>query len=151
MADAELSNNKSYHDRIIIFFMMSVSDSDIEVMSDADLDPDYSDIGSSDSGAGEIKTRKRKRNKHLWKSVQRKDNLNKGLAYTSTSGKDVPARQNYGCSCQNACSSKISTGEKVSILNKFNDLGNKNIQDSYLFGLIEVKPVARYVLRIYSL
>ncbi|CAH1968155.1 unnamed protein product [Acanthoscelides obtectus] len=58
-----------------------------------DLDPDYSDSANS------------KLNKHLWKSVQRKSNLNKGLAYTSKSGKNMPARRGYECETDvcNAC------------------------------------------------
>ncbi|XP_050301120.1 uncharacterized protein LOC126739479 [Anthonomus grandis grandis] len=118
--------------------MMS-SNSDIEVMSD-DLDPDYSDSANSDNEVKENKTRKRKINKHLWKRVQRKSNLNKGLACTSKSGINMPARRGYECDCKNRCTSKISVEEKANILDKFNNLADKNVQDSYLFG---VRSVAR--------
>lgn len=128
---------------------MSASEGDIEIMSD-DLDWDYSDSDKSDTESDneiihENKTRKRRKNKSLWKSVQRKHNLNSGLAYISTTGRNVPARQGYDCSCKNQCTSKILIEEKASILSKFNDLADKNVQDSYLFGLITVKSVARYV------
>lgn len=123
---------------------MADRESGPEIMSD---DLDNSDSVESDTESDEIieenKTRKRKKNKSLWKSVQRKHNLNSGLAYISTTGRNVPARQGYECSCKNQCTSKISFKEKTSILSKFNDLAVKNVQDSYLFGLITVKSVAR--------
>lgn len=114
-------------------------------MSD-DLDCDYSDKSDTESDNEIIdknKTRKRKKNKSICKSVQRKRNLNSGLAYISTTGRNVPARQGYDCRCKNQCTSKILIKEKASILSKFNDLAD--VQDSYIFGLITVKSVARYV------
>lgn len=61
-------------------------------MSD-DLDCDYSDKSDTESDNEIIdknKTRKRKKNKSICKSVQRKRNLNSGLAYISTT---IPAYQ----------------------------------------------------------
>ncbi|CAH1957034.1 unnamed protein product [Acanthoscelides obtectus] len=55
----------------------------------------------------------------------------------------MPARRGYECDCKNRCTSKISVEEKANILDKFNNLADKNVQDSYLFGLITVRPVAR--------
>lgn len=57
---------------------------DIEVTS-YHFDPVYCESGGSDSEIGENKTRKR--NKHPWKSVLRKHNVNRGLATPEKMGK----------------------------------------------------------------
>lgn len=61
----------------------------------------------------------------------------------SCSGKNVPARAQYECECQNKCTRKLAENVKKDILDKFNGLESKNVQDAYLFGLISVRSVER--------
>lgn len=90
-----------------------------------------------------LKSKKRKKNPERWLQNLRKLKRNSGEPYISKSGKAVPARQYSDCACKERCTGKLTDQVKQKLLNDFNTLANKNIQDAYLHGLISVYPVAR--------
>lgn len=104
-----------------------------------DADPTYEEVE-----ANELVIQKRKKNPNRWLQNLRKSKRNSGEYYTSKSGKLIPARQYSECECKKKFSTiKFSDQAKQKLLNNFNSLANKNIQDAYLHGLIAVHPVAR--------
>lgn len=114
---------------------------------DSIIDPDYIETDcseSSDSALHDSKSKKRAKNVETWKQNKRKLNRNSGIEYVSTSNKVVPARSSGACSCVKRCTEKFSQTEKETLLQDFNNLKDKNIQDAYLFGLISKAPVGRY-------
>ena len=69
----------------------------------------------------------------------------KGEEHTSYKGTLIPARKiGSPCSCKRRCFEKVSDDEKREILQSFNKLGDKHLQDSYLHGLITRYPVQRH-------
>lgn len=89
--------------------------------------------------------RKRVRNPKTWKQNKRKLNRNIGQEYVSKNNVVVPARSSINCKCAKRCTDKFLIAAKNKILEDFNNLKEKNVQDAYLFGLITKAPVARYV------
>ena len=89
--------------------------------------------------------RKRPRRPESWKKTVAKTKRAKGEEYVSpTTSKTVPARvTGPDCRCRRKCFQRIQEGERASILTAFYQLGNKNLQDAHLFGLIRSNPVKR--------
>ena len=89
--------------------------------------------------------KKRPRRPEHWKKNVTKAKRAKGEAYISPStGKEVPARETRpACKCQRKCYEAFSDAERGDLLQRFNDLGNKEVQDAYLFGLISSRPIQR--------
>lgn len=87
--------------------------------------------------------KKRKVNKDDWKQIVRKRSIAAGEEYVSCNGKVVPARTISECICVRKCTESLSLDEKKYILDSFNAMQNKNLQDSYLFGLITVREINR--------
>ena len=98
--------------------------------------------GSSDTPK---RPRKRPRRPENWKKNVAKAKRAKGEAYVSPStGKEVPARETGpACKCKRKCFYAFSDAERHDLLSRFNGLGNKEVQDAYLFGLISTKPIQR--------
>jgi len=48
------------------------------------------------------------------------------------------------CKCKNKCFLKVSDEEKQKILSCFNQIGNKEKQDTYIAGLIKINDVVRH-------
>ena len=106
--------------------------------------PDISQPSSSSSSTP-ARPRKRKPQPELWKRAVAKTKCARGASYTSpVSGEAVEARtQGPPCECKKKCFDKF-TGEQLSrIFSCFWELGEKNVQDAYLHGLIRVRKVAR--------
>lgn len=111
---------------------------------DSIRDPDYTGSDNSDSSLSDSKPKKRI--KHVENSKQNKRKLlrNSGLEYVSASNKVVPARSSNDCSCAKRCTVKFSQSVREKVVQDFNNLKEKNIQDAYLFGLISKATVERY-------
>ena len=68
------------------------------------------------------KTRKRQRQPQLWKRSQKKEAVEKGLKYTSKSGKEIPAKKmggGCGLGCRNHCHMKIKREERQKSFSTF--------------------------------
>lgn len=92
----------------------------------------------------ERKGKKRRRRLSLWNRNKAKTSKAFGLEYTSRSGKVVGTRKpGRPCTCKNKCFSKVSEDDRASLLNIFNNIGEKEKQDTYLCGLIQVKDIVR--------
>ena len=92
--------------------------------------------GSSDTPA---RPKKRPRRPETWKKNVAKTKRAKGEAYVSpASGKLVPARQTGPpCGCKRyRCFEQFSFQEKETLLEDFYRLGDKQLQDAHLFGLV---------------
>ena len=74
------------------------------------------------------RTRKRQRHPHLWKQNQRKEAVERGLKYTSKSGKEVPAKAmggGCGLGCRNHCHMKIHPNQREKVFKEFWKLKHK--------------------------
>lgn len=87
--------------------------------------------------------KKRLQRKVLWKKNVRKLKRTEGKIYVNTAGSEV-AEKTLGenCNCTRKCFDKIGEGAEV-IFTEFYKLSSKNLQDSYLYGLIKRAPVER--------
>ena len=100
-----------------------------------------------DSTETTLKSRKRKHYPEKWKRNVSKRSKALGLAYERNNGSKVSARKTgKPCRCHR-CFSVLTISEKRKILDDFNQLGDKNLQDSHIFGLVERKPVKRHRIR----
>ena len=101
--------------------------------------------GSSSSSATPLRPRKRKRRLETWKRNVAKVKRAKGEECISpTTGKVIEgAKQGPPCTCQRKCFERFSEAELSRIFTCFWELGDKNVQDAYLHGLIRVKKVER--------
>jgi len=89
----------------------------------------------------EIRPCKRKRNVLEWKQAKRKYCKNHGEAYTSSTGRSMPAKQLAGVSscCTVKCFSQFSSQDCQGIFNGFWALGNHDAQTAFIGGCIEQK------------
>ena len=102
------------------------------------------DEGSSTSTTSTL-PRKRPAHPETWKKTALKAKRSKGEAYTRRDGTTAPARATKAsCSCSRGCFMKFNNIEKASLIDSFNHIGSKNLQDSYLHGLISPQPVNRH-------
>ena len=107
---------------------------------------------SSSSSTTPARPRKRLARPETWKRVDAKAKRARGQAYKSAvSGEDVAAvQQGPPCTCQRKCFGKFTEEELGKIFTGFWELGDKNVQDAYLHGLIRVRKVARRRPRVDS-
>ena len=98
--------------------------------------------GSSDTPK---RPKKHPRRPEHWARNVAKAKRAKGEAYVSPStGKEVPARETKpACKCRRKCYEAFRDAERGNLLQQFNDLGKKEVQDAYLFGLISSRPIQR--------
>ena len=103
--------------------------------------------GSSSNGSNGVTpkvTRKRQRRPETWTKNVKKMKRAKGEEYTTKSGKVILARkQGQPCKCKRKCFTKFTSDQPQRIFRSFNDLADKNLQDSHLFGLIRQQQVKR--------
>nr|CAH7753680.1 unnamed protein product [Callosobruchus chinensis] len=87
--------------------------------------------------------RKRLQRKALWKRNIRKLKRTEGKSYLNMAGSVVTGKtQGENCNCPKKCFDKI--GEDVGLIfSEFYKLPSKNLQDSYLYGLMKRKHVER--------
>lgn len=61
-----------------------------------------------------------------------------------STGKTIPPHSTgEACSCRNKCYDLFSSEEKGAVIEVFNALSNKVLQDAHLFGLITSRDVKR--------
>lgn len=92
------------------------------------------------------KRKKGIRNPETYSYVVQKNKRLSGEEYVSIrTGAIVPAKRNdnLSCSCKNKCTQKFSLDEKQQCLEKLHGFQSKNLQDTYLMGLIDRKPPSR--------
>lgn len=95
------------------------------------------------------KVRKRVRKPETWKRNVSKKNRLSGVQHVSLRNKLIPKRvRGPDCLCKNKCFSLFSDEDKDNILSLFNVIGEKNTQDTYLIGLLDVKKVVRHRSRL---
>ena len=104
--------------------------------------------GTSTNGTSsdtQVRPRKRVRHPETWKRNMARAKRAKGEEYVSPStGELVPARETApACKCKRKCYDAFTEDERTSILQEFNGLANKELQDSYLFGLISTTAIKR--------
>ena len=82
--------------------------------------------------------RKRPRRPETWKRAVAKAKRARGEEYLSPSTGETGLARKTGpaCSCRLKCFERFSQNEKAVILLSFYKLGNKDLQDAHLFGLI---------------
>lgn len=128
-------------------------DSDVECEKEQLDDPDVIIEGTdSNDSDGDItnevtttKGKKRKSNPSIWKRNVVKKLRATGEEYTSIfTNKIVPKRvTGHACKCIYKCFSKITDADKSSLIESFNAIGDKEKQDTFLCGLINVNNVQR--------
>ena len=122
------------------------------IHSDTQSDTDtrithMSTIQSQDHTAAETKTsRKRIRKEHTWKRNSRKARRSTGQAYTSVTGKTVPAKQmgpGCGSNCRMKCRDIISKEERETIFKQFYEMADYDRQRDYIAKTIQNVPRVR--------
>ena len=107
--------------------------------------------GSSSNGGTPRITRKRPRRPDTRQRNVKKAKRAKGEEYVSASGNVVPPRvTGPPCTCKRRCFSKFTDEQKEIIVESFNGLADKGLQDAYLHGLISARDVKRRRPRIRS-
>lgn len=67
------------------------------------------------------------------------------MEHVSLRNKQISKRvRGPNCLCKNKCFSLFSDENKDIIISLFNVIGDKNTQDTYLIGLLDVQKVARH-------
>lgn len=113
-------------------FVPPSSDEDKTTTANSTADDDSGD-SSSDATVETTKPRKRKKNQEQWKRLQAKKRRNSGLEYVGQKGEAHVAKQvrPYPHSCRYKCN-EFSENNRADIFRKFWELGNWNLQISFL-------------------
>lgn len=79
-----------------------------------------------------------------WARNVKKTALNSGQQTTTNKGKHVYARETGpDCGCKLECFENINGNDRKWIIDRFNELGNHNLQNVYLGGLITAKDIQK--------
>lgn len=91
------------------------------------------------------KSKWRVNNRSLWKRNKNKSRRNAGKKYANARGHTVEGRTiGSPCECPKK-SSELLNGSEGEIFKSFWDMGDYNLQNAYLFGLIKcTRPLRRY-------
>ncbi|KAF0709773.1 putative sola1-9 ap [Aphis craccivora] len=98
------------------------------------------DTGSDENtGPINLKTRKRLLNKNNWIKNVRKSKRARSKAYIGSTGKCVLAKTftPYVCSCLQKCHNLINEAKQQKLHSQYYDLGNYDIQSTFIAGLIK--------------
>ncbi|KAL5246297.1 hypothetical protein ACI65C_013705 [Semiaphis heraclei] len=89
--------------------------------------------------------KKRKINKSNWQRNITKKCRSEGVEHISLRNKIIVPPRTTGpdCHCNQKCFTNVSDDQKMNLLAIFNNIGDKNKQDTYLAGLVRVNPVIR--------
>lgn len=153
----DLENNNFLDNQIDDMRGVLCLDSDVESEKElphvSENDPDViecsdNNIDSSDH-EGNITTKKgkkRTRNDLIWKRNISKNNRAEGKAYKSIYNKKQVPKRTTGqpCKCIHKCFTNITDIEKLSLLETFKLMKNKEKQDTYPCGLITIKNIQRH-------
>lgn len=89
------------------------------------------------------KGKKSRRRVSLWNRNKAKNARALGLEYISRSGKVIEKRKpGRPCTCKTKCFSKIIE-DRTTLFDIFNNIADKEKQDTYLCGLFQIKDVTR--------
>ncbi|CAH1111630.1 unnamed protein product [Psylliodes chrysocephalus] len=79
-----------------------------------------------------------------WQRNKRKSMLAKGEKHLNSVKKIKEAQKIMNdCKCKFKCFERVTEEDRACILKKFNEIGDKILQDTYLSGLISVFPVSK--------
>jgi len=88
--------------------------------------------------------KKRTLNPSMWKRNVSKELRAKGQECVSLRKKFVKKRvTGPPCKCNLKCFNNVTDEQRLILLNIFNEIGNKEMQDTFLSGLIEIKDIIR--------
>lgn len=91
-----------------------------------------------------LKVKKRKLKLSKWERNMSKENKAKGIGHISLRKKVVPPRLTEpDCLCRKKCFVNVLDEDRISLISIFNNIGDKSKQDTFLGGLIHLKPVSR--------
>lgn len=111
------------------------------------MDTHTSPVPSGDQPVNRPSNRKVLR-KDLWARNIKKAKRATGAPYINVKGNLVPSRQpGLPCDCKNGCFERIS-GFKETVLDQFNSLADKALQDTYLSSLITSRAPKRRRVRL---
>lgn len=108
--------------------------------------PDTENGTSSDSEDCEVMQKKNRKStdKSKWARNQKKKMLATGKKHLNTCNKLIgPRVVGNNCKCKLKCFEKFNEQERSRILRRFNKIGDKRMQDTYLCGLISTTDVIR--------
>lgn len=114
--------------------------------------PEFSDDVLSDGAENQTGTtertphagKKRKIRKSLWQRNVRKAKRTAGARYKNTKGEEVAEKHmGAGCNCKNRCFEKVGEECCKKIFSDFYLMSSKDLQDSYLYGLLKRVDVSR--------
>ena len=101
------------------------------------------------SHCGTNKPKKRPKLPQQWKRNVLKAKRARGESYTRPNGIVVAGRSTgLPCSCTKQCFSKLTEEEKDKLIEAFNNLTRKDLQDAYLHGLVSPHQVKRHRPRL---
>lgn len=91
----------------------------------------------------EGRSRKRKKNREVWKKNIRQHRRNSGQEYISTSNKKIAGKvfENSPCSCKKKCFEQITPEMRQQIFKDFWKMGNLKTQNCYLVGLVGINAI----------
>jgi len=94
----------------------------------------------------EKRPRKRKRNVSVWKQSKRKYCKNHGQAYTSSTGRSMPAKQlaDVISCCTSKCFTQFTSEDCQGIFNGFWALGNHDAQTAFIGGCIQERQTTAH-------
>lgn len=103
------------------------------------------DSESSDSNTEKVTLkRRRKLDTSKWKRNARKKKLARGEEHIDSTGKlKRPRTTGNDCLCKMKCFEKFNLEDRTRVLEKFNEIGDKHLQDTYLCGLITTSTIKR--------
>ncbi|KAK0183179.1 hypothetical protein PV327_001246 [Microctonus hyperodae] len=96
------------------------------------------------------KSKKRMRNESEWKKNKRKYLKSSGKSFINVKGQIVPAKtfSPANSCCNLKCYEFINPEIQTEVHNKFYRLADFNLQTTYIFSQVKVKPVARHYVSI---
>lgn len=110
--------------------------------SSVNYEPSASESENSDRNEDPVVKKRKTRNEYNWSRNLRKRLLAEGKEHMSSRNKLNPKRTTGNdCHCKYKCFEKVSEEQRATILQNFNELGDKYKQDIYLTGLIIRKPI----------
>lgn len=88
--------------------------------------------------------KKKKLRQKLWQRNIRKESRTHGHEYVNVKGRKVNAvKMGPNCNCKNQCFEKIGGDGCRKVFSDFYSMTSKDLQDSYLYGLIQRHEIAR--------
>lgn len=108
------------------------------------LQNDVEAEGNKEVSVPLVNRNRRVLNPSKWKRNLIKKSIAEGKEYTNHKGKLVgPRKTGQDCHCRNQCFEKINENERRLVLDHFNKIGDRHLQDTYLGGLIRTNSVER--------